>query len=105
MVSAANPGYCVVPYSLVCSIANQLHPQLTPTRTPTTLPLRQQQLRPLPPIVAILLAVVLGLAVLLAALVIVVPLTEVRGVLRPLSARPTHPLFVFELTAGFSLSH
>lgn len=105
MVSAANPGYRIVPYSLACSIANQLLPQLTPTRTPTTLPLPQQQLRPLLPIVAILLVVVLGPAVLLAARVIVVPPTEVRGVLRPLSVRPTHPLFVFELTAGNFFSY
>jgi hypothetical protein len=95
MVSAANLGYYIVPYSLACSIANQLHPQLTPTRTPTMLPLRQQQHQPLLPIVAILLGVVLGPAVLLAALVIVAPPTEVRGAPRPLSARPTHPLFVF----------
>jgi len=48
-----------------------------------------------------LLVVVLGLAVPLAALVTAAQLSEVRGVLlRPPGARRMHPLFVFGLIAG-----
>jgi hypothetical protein len=103
MVSAVNQRSCLVFYSLASSIANQLLRRLTHTLTPTTLPLRRQQLLPLPPIVAIPLGVVLVPAVLLAALATVALPTEVQGVLlRPLSAHLMHLLSVSKLTAGLN---
>ena len=101
MVSAVSQRSRLFPHLLVCSTANQQLRQLIPTLMLTMPLLRRQQLQPLPPRVAILLVVVLGLAAPLAALVTAAHLTEVRGVLlRPPGARRMLPLSVFGLTAG-----
>ena len=103
MVSAVNQRSCFFPHLSVCSTVNQQLRQLILTQTLTTPLLRQQQLQPLPPRVAILLGVVLGLAAPLAALVTAAHLTEARGVLRPPGARRMLPLSVsvFGSSAGF----
>src|SRR5260221_5976025 len=101
MESAVNQSSRLSPYLSVYSTANQRLPRLIPTQTLTMPLLRRQQLQPLPPRVAILLVVVLGLAVPLAALVTAAHLTEVRGaLLGPPGARGMHPLFVSGLIAG-----
>jgi hypothetical protein len=94
MVSAVNKRFPPL-FSLVDSTANQQLHRSTPTQTLTTLLLRQQRLRPLPPKAAILLVVVLGLVVLLAALAIVAPHSaEVPDDPHLLDAHRMHLLFV-----------
>jgi len=104
MVSAVSQLSRLFPHFSVCSTANQRLRQLIPTQTLTMPLLRRQQLQPLPPRVAILLVVVLGLAAPLAALVTAARLSEVRGVLlRPPGVRRMHLLLLTQAACSVSL--